>query len=166
MGRCCSTVIISLLLVVAGSLTTLSAEIYQWKDSNGNIVFGDSPPTGSNAKEKVLPQQKIDRPAGHAEVPSHDRTIKIDSKSLRDVNVIMYSTEWCPYCKKARAFINALPGVRLTEYDIESSKTRSQEMLSKSGGSTGVPVIDVEGNIIKGYNPAAISAAVSKAQRR
>ena len=166
MGRCCSTVIISLLLVVAGSLTTLSAEIYQWKDSNGNIVFGDSPPTGSNAKEKVLPQQKIDRPAGHAEVPSHDRTIKIDSKSLRDVNVIMYSTEWCPYCKKARAFINALPGVRLTEYDIESSKTRSQEMLSKSGGSTGVPVIDVEGNIIKGYNPAAISAAVTKAQRR
>ena len=166
MGRRCSTVMISLLLVAAGFITTLSAEIYQWKDSNGNIVFGDSPPTGSNAKEKVLPQQNMDRPAGHAEVPGHDRTIKIDSKSLRDVNVIMYSTEWCPYCKKARAFINALPGVRLTEYDIESSKTRSQEMLSKSGGSTGVPVIDVEGNIIKGYNPAAISAAVTKAQRR
>ena len=166
MGKRCGAVMISLLLVVAGFITTLSAEIYQWKDSNGNIVFGDSPPTGSSAKEKVLPQQNIDRPAGHAEVPGRNGAIKIDSKSLRDVNVIMYATSWCPYCKKARVFITALPGVRLTEYDIESSRTRNQEMLSKSGGSTGVPVIDVEGNIIKGYNPAAISAAVTKAQRR
>lgn len=166
MGRRCNTVMISLLLVVACFITTLSAEIYQWKDSNGNIVFGDSPPTGSNAKEKVLPQQNIDRPAGHAGVPGHNGAIKIDNKSLRDVDVIMYATSWCPYCKKARAFINALPGVRLTEYDIESSTARNREMLAKSGGSTGVPVIDVEGNIIKGYNPSAISAAVSKAQRR
>lgn len=166
MGNRCSTVMISLLLVVAGFITTLSAEIYQWKDSNGNIVFGDSPPTGSNAKEKVLPQQNIDRPAGHAGGPGRSDAIKIDSKSLRNVDIIMYATSWCPYCKKARAFINALPGVRLTEYDIESSTARNQEMLAKSGGSTGVPLIDVEGNIIKGYNPSAISAAVSKAQRR
>jgi glutaredoxin len=157
---------ISLLLVAAGLITTLSAEVYQWKDSKGNIMFGDSPPTGSNAKEKVLPQQNIDRPAGYAEVPGQNGTIKLDNKSLHDVNVIMYATSWCPYCKKARAFINALPGVRLTEYDIESSGTRNQEMLAKSGGSTGVPLIEVEGDIIKGYNPSAISAAVSKAQRR
>ena len=166
MERRCSSVIVTLLLATALFITISSAEIYQWKDSSGNIVYGDSPPTGSNAKEKVLPRQKIDKPAGYAEVGGRRVPIAGDSRTLRDVNVIMYATSWCPYCSKARSFINTLPGVRLTEYDIDSSRTRKQEMMAKTGGSTAVPVIDVDGTVIRGYNPSAISAAVTAAQRK
>jgi hypothetical protein len=35
-------------------------------------------------------------------------------------------------------------------------------MLSKSGGSTGVPLVDIEGIIIRGYNPDALKGAVEK----
>jgi glutaredoxin len=163
--RWCSGVI-ALLLAAASFITAVSAEIYQWKDSNGNIVFGDAPPGGTKFEEKKLPESRVTRPADRNVAPGRNGTVTIDSRSLRDVKVVMYSTSWCPYCKQARSFINVLPGVRLTEHDIESSKIWNQEMLSKSGGSKGVPLIEVEGTIIKGYNPSAISAAVSKAQRR
>ena len=35
-------------------------------------------------------------------------------------------------------------------------------MMSKSGGSTGVPLIDVEGTVIIGYNPDALKSAIER----
>jgi hypothetical protein len=37
-------------------------------------------------------------------------------------------------------------------------------MVKKTGGSHGVPVVDVEGIIIKGYSPEAISSAIKQKQ--
>jgi len=147
MRRAAGLSALSFFFVVMISMATVSAEIYQWKDSNGKIVFGDAPPSGSDAKEKKLPQQRIDRPAGNAEVPGRSTGGRIESRPLRDVSIIMYVTSWCPYCIKARDFIGTLSGVRFVEYDIESSKARNAEMLAKSGGGKGVPLIDVEGTI-------------------
>jgi hypothetical protein len=50
----------------------------------------------------------------------------------------------------------------LVEYDIEKNPSNEKEMLSKSRGAKGVPLIDVEGIIIHGYNPNAIKDAVEK----
>jgi hypothetical protein len=38
-------------------------------------------------------------------------------------------------------------------------------MRQKSGGGTGVPLIDIEGTIIHGYNPGAIKAALDRNAR-
>jgi len=51
--------------------------------------------------------------------------------------------------------------VVLIEYNIDKDKAKGQEMMQKSG-QRGVPVIDVEGIIIKGFSPDAISAAIQK----
>lgn len=79
----------------------------------------------------------------------------------RDVHVTMYMTNWCPYCNKARAYLKEL-GVNLTEYDIEKDSAKRAEMKKLSGGSTGVPLINVEGIIIPGFAPDAIYEAVEK----
>ena len=87
-----------------------------------------------------------------------------NKKGLRknsDIQVVMYMTDWCPYCKKARKYIRSL-GVHLTEYNIEKDQNRKNEMKSLSGGSGMVPLIDVEGVIIRGYVPEDIEAAVEK----
>ena len=52
--------------------------------------------------------------------------------------------------------------MNLVEYNVEKDAARRSEMLSKSGGSRGVPLIDVEGIIIKGYSQSAIKEAVEK----
>jgi glutaredoxin len=68
-------------------------------------------------------------------------------------------TSWCPYCVKAREYLRSLD-VNLIEYNIERDKSKRDEMLGKSGGSIGVPLVDIEGIIIRGYNPDAFQAAI------
>jgi len=166
MGRTASLSALLTVFIVMLSTAMVPAEIYQWTDSSGKIVFGDAPPKGSDAKEKKLPQQRIDRPAAYSEAPVRSAGGQVESRPLRDVSVILYVTSWCPYCKKAREYLSSLPGVRFVEYDVESSKARNSEMLAKSGGSKGVPLIDVEGTIIRGFNPSAISSALANARNR
>ena len=139
------------------------ARIYQWTDSGGNVVFSDSPPSGVETKK--IRRVKVNR--NHAVVPrppqkareaAEDNFKPPALKDARDVSVILYETSWCPYCKEAKAYLRSA-GVSLTEYDIEKDRARREEMERKTG-STSVPVIDVEGIIIRGYVPSAISAAI------
>ncbi len=51
-------------------------------------------------------------------------------------------------------------GADLVEYDIEKDKDRKAEMVRKSGGGISVPLIDIEGTIIRGFNQNAIRAAL------
>jgi mycoredoxin len=99
--------------------------------------------------------QHIERPKSPPE--------KKEPRPVRDIKVIMYMTSWCHYCKKARDYINS-QGAALTEYDIERDRYASDEMARKTGGSHGVPVVDIEGIIIRGYSPEAISNALRQKQ--
>jgi glutaredoxin 3 len=83
------------------------------------------------------------------------------TKSYGDIDVIMYVTNWCPHCKKAKAYLEGF-GVSLVVYDIDADRSKKAEMLEKSGGSQGIPLIDVEGIIIKGNNQVAIKNAIEK----
>ncbi len=55
-------------------------------------------------------------------------------------------------------------GVDVVEYNIDKDKDRRQELIKKVG-RTAVPVIDIEGTIIPGYNPGAIVAALDQHAR-
>ncbi len=56
-------------------------------------------------------------------------------------------------------------GVDLVEYNIDKDRGRRDEMRQKIGGGTSVPVIDIEGTIIRGYNAEAIKAALDRSIR-
>lgn len=83
----------------------------------------------------------------------------IDHTALAADDIVMYSTSWCPYCKKAREFFQRA-NIPFTEYDVEASATAMQEYHQLSG--RGVPVIRIGDRVIQGYDPAAIRAAVEK----
>jgi glutaredoxin len=140
----------------------ISAEIYKWKDKDGNIFFSDTPPpSGAVLEIKKFKEDPIERPKKKEDIPRSQNGALREKRSYGNINVIMYMTSWCGYCRKARDYIHSL-NVDLVEYNIEKDKSKREEMLSKSGGSTGVPLIDIEGIIIKGYNPDAIKAAIEK----
>jgi len=145
------------------------SQMYKWKDKDGNIIFSDTAPSGSDAgKAKVLKQRETPTPKTGAIKPE-DGTLNpaspttVQSKEKRgyqDIEVILYMTEWCPYCRKAREYLKSL-GVNVIEYNVEKDKSKEAERLIKGGG-TGVPVIDVEGIILKGYNADNIKNAIEK----
>ena len=143
---------------------------YKGKDKDGNIVFSDTPPSGADAKkvnvlkegETPTPKGEGIRPRAETLKPASSVAVKAKEKrEYRDVEVILYMTEWCPYCRKARAYLKSL-GVNLIEYDVEKDKSKNQDKLLKSGGRRGVPVIDVEGIIVYGFSPDQIKNAVEK----
>lgn len=73
--------------------------------------------------------------------------------------VVMYATAWCPYCKKARDFLRK-EGIEYKEYDIEKSQEGRRQHQALGGG--GVPVIVVNGTVVRGYNPQGILAALKR----
>jgi len=83
------------------------------------------------------------------------------NKDYSRVTVIMYMPDWCGYCKQAGQYIRSL-GAGLIEHNIDRDQSRIDEMKKKSGGSTSVPLIDIDGAIIRGYNQSAIKAALER----
>ena len=76
--------------------------------------------------------------------------------------VIIYSTNWCAYCKMARQYLMSL-NVPVVEKNIEEDQAAHQELMDKIGGNfRGVPVIDINGDIILGFDRAKIDDSLKK----
>ena len=78
--------------------------------------------------------------------------------------IVLYGTSWCGVCRTAREFFRAR-GVAFVERDIEREPGAREEMLQKARAQgiepRGVPVIDVYGQIIPGFDQARISRLLS-----
>jgi glutaredoxin 3 len=68
--------------------------------------------------------------------------------------VIIYATQWCPYCVAARKLLQQ-KGVRYTEIDVGMEPQRREEMRKKAGGRHTVPQIFINGRHIGGYDDMA-----------
>jgi len=64
--------------------------------------------------------------------------------------VEIYSTPSCQYCKMAKDWF-ATNNVEYTEHDVAADEAMRNQMIEKSG-QMGVPVIDIEGELIVGFN--------------
>ena len=73
-------------------------------------------------------------------------------------NVTVYSTQTCPYCTIAMDFLKEHK-IEFKHIDVGSDQDGLKEMMDKSG-QTGVPVIDIDGKIIVGFNEAAVKEAL------
>ena len=69
-------------------------------------------------------------------------------------NVKIYSTPTCPYCKTAKQFLTE-NNIKFEDVDVSSNQTAAQEMISKSG-QMGVPVLDIDGQIVLGFDKTRI----------
>jgi len=65
-------------------------------------------------------------------------------------NVIVYSTPTCPWCFRAKQFLKE-HGIEFEDVDVSRDHARAQEMIEKSG-QMGVPVLDIDGNIVVGFD--------------
>jgi glutaredoxin 3 len=64
--------------------------------------------------------------------------------------IVMYVTDWCPYCARARGLLEA-KGVAVREIDVEAVPGAQAEMVARSARST-VPQIFVDGVHVGGCN--------------
>ena len=74
------------------------------------------------------------------------------------MTVKVYSTQACPYCHMVKEFLKK-NNIKFEDIDVSSNHEAANEMIEKSG-QMGVPVTDIEGEIIVGYNISALKKAL------
>jgi glutaredoxin-like YruB-family protein len=74
--------------------------------------------------------------------------------------VIVYSTETCPYCVMVKEFLKQ-EGVEFKDINVGKDHDKAEEMVEKSG-QIGVPVTDIDGEIIIGFNKDKIKEVLEK----
>jgi glutaredoxin len=84
------------------------------------------------------------------------------------VVAIVYGAQWCKPCHDAARYLKQL-GVTVVEKNIESDPLAQREMVAKLSRanlppSSAIPIIDVSGQVMVGFNPRAVSRAVQAAR--
>ena len=69
--------------------------------------------------------------------------------------VIIYTTPTCGFCQRAKQFFNE-KNIKYTEYNVAEDQTKAEEMV-KMSGQMGVPVIEIDDDIVIGFNKAQIA---------
>lgn len=72
--------------------------------------------------------------------------------------VTIYSTPTCHFCHMAKDFLKSR-NIPFEDVNVAGNQSKAQEMIEKSG-QMGVPVIDVDGKIIIGFDKEALKKAL------
>jgi glutaredoxin len=140
-----SPLISGLLLLLLTISPVTQADLYKWVDENGKIHYGDSPP--DNAKLKKITGKVSSFSSVSVEPFVYDPELVTRRKNSK--SVIMYSTSWCGYCKKAARHFRQKK-IPFTEYDIEKSARAAREYKKLRG--RGVPVILIGDRRMNGFD--------------
>ncbi len=76
----------------------------------------------------------------------------MDQPKTKDV--VVYSTDYCPYCRAAKDLLRA-KGVAFREEDVTDNEAMRDELVKRTGGRTTVPQIFVDGKAMGGYDDLA-----------
>ena len=77
---------------------------------------------------------------------------------MSDKKVKVYSTPTCPFCIRAKQFLKE-SAVSFEDIDVSVNHEAAQEMIKRSG-QMGVPVIDIDGELIVGFDKEKIKKAL------
>ncbi len=104
-------------------------------------------------------------PSASGSTPATERPPPSGKTATRGV-VVIYGAEWCGACHDAARYLRR-KGIAYVEKDIEKDPAAAREMqekLAKNGLRGGsIPVIDVRGKVMVGFNSDAIDGALGDA---
>lgn len=126
MARCT----LYLLLACIFSSSIHAANINKWVDEFGNTHYGTAPPESATAN------------------PVNTKLNVADAFNTADP-IILYSTESCKYCKKARAFMTRHK-IAFREYDI--NRDARAKLEHKRLGGRGVPLLTKGKQTLQGFS--------------
>ena len=91
--------------------------------------------------------------SGHVFHPGHDE--------WHGQTVVVYTTSWCGFCRKTLAYLDA-KGVHYENRDVEGDAGYRDELIRKTG-KTSIPVVEIDGTLIRGYNPKKMDRLLAAA---
>lgn len=134
---------------------------YQYVDDRGAVHFVTSleevPPAWRDQAGRIEVERRPDpAPRRAGARPSRRPFSDVAAPSARgEAEVVVYSTKWCGWCRKTLAWLDGR-GVDYVNKDIESDDRYRSELVEKTG-RTSIPVVEIDGELIRGYDPGRMA---------
>lgn len=85
-----------------------------------------------------------------------------DNTAQDAAKIIIYSTTWCAFCKTEEQYLTK-KGIAYVKKDVEEDKEAYEELMQKNGGAfQGVPVTDIAGELVLGFDRLKIDALIKE----
>jgi glutaredoxin-like YruB-family protein len=133
---------------------------YQYVDDSGTVHFvqnlGDVPARWQSRAGRIEVEKTAPAPRRGGSRPAATGRAAAKQPSRKPVayrtspEVVVYTTTWCGWCRKTLAFLDER-GVRYVNKDIEANDWNREELIEKTG-RTSIPVVEINGEIIRGFN--------------
>ena len=128
---------------------------YQYVDDSGTVHFvqslGDVPAKWQSRAGRIEVERAMPAPGGNGSRKTTSRRASARKPAYRTgPEVVVYTTTWCGWCRKTLAFLDER-GVRYVNKDIEANDWHRDELIEKTG-RTSIPVVEIDGEIIRGFN--------------
>lgn len=127
------------------------AEIYQWTDAAGKSHFSGSKPATPATLENRTDLEDKSSPPAPVDAKAHATAPKVD----------LYVTSWCPYCKKAIAYLRK-HNIAFNAYDIEKDLDAAARKKTLDPGYSGIPFAVINGVNVRGFSEDSYQEALVK----
>ncbi len=129
-------------------VSTLAEVPEDWRARVGFVEM-TSPPPGSPADAQRLREKRT----AHVRVPSSAGAssggVSSGGATGNRSDVILYAADWCGACRMAKQYMDR-KGIAYDERNVDEPRW-AEEMRAKAGPG-GIPVIDVDGQLMRGFS--------------
>jgi glutaredoxin 3 len=143
---------------------------YQYVDGSGTVHFvqnlADVPARWQNKAGRIELEKNAPAPGGSGTRRTASRRVAGERSAgratayRRQPEVVVYTTAWCGWCRKTLQFLDER-GVRYVNKDIEANDWNRDELIEKTG-RTSIPVVEIDGEIIRGFDAARMEELLSR----
>jgi glutaredoxin len=139
--------------------------LYKSVDPGGRTVYGDRPPGDGRAAQTLKFENLPSSPLSASTLAYLEQLQKggnTPAAAPATGELVLFTTSWCPYCKKAKSYL-ASKGVVFLERDIESKQGAAAYL--QAGGKGGVPLLYRDGQRALGFSAPAYDTFLAKYRR-
>ncbi len=137
-----------------GSLEEVPGE---WRDRAGRVEMAARTKPAKKAKASRKAKARKQPTRRVAQRRARPEPAPVARASFQDVDV--YTTSWCGWCRKTLAHLDRR-GVDYVNKDIEADDDYRDELIEITG-RTSIPVVVIDGEVIRGYDPRKMDALLS-----
>ncbi len=152
-------------LALLAAVPSLAQTLYKSVGPDGRVVYSDQPPADGKVQKTMtfenLPSTTL--PAATAAYLEQQlkklRTSSYTPSAPATSGVVLYSADWCGYCKKAKAYLGE-KGIGYREVNIDTPD--GMTAFAQEGGGKGVPLLVADGQRVRGFSPPAYDALFAR----
>jgi glutaredoxin 3 len=123
---------------------------FQYVDETGRVRFASTLDEVPERQRSTAGRISLEQPTARAQAPRQVLSTSQPATNSKP-KVVLYTTESCPWCKRAIAFFDKT-GQEYENKDVEHDDDARDEYLKITNGNTGVPVVVIGDQWMQGWN--------------